>query len=210
MVYTSMRSHDRIAEHDEMNPTLRPLPLLLLFLFATACTGFRQVAIDVYRSPQPGEDDLARTIDALGIRTVVCLRGGEGAAASARATDAADAAFRHIPMSAKRQPSPATLLALWDVAANAERPLLLHCRAGVDRTGLASALVVLHDTGDLARARRELELIPHGYFGMLGTEAMIEVLDRYAPHAGELSFPRWVEQVYTGLFAPVESGPAAR
>ncbi len=176
---------------------------LLPGLVLAACTGLRTVRPDVFRSPQPGEDQLARRIEALGIRTVVCLRlAGEGNAASARAAEGASIAFWHVPMSATRLPSAATLLELWRVAASARRPLLLHCLAGIDRTGLASAILVLHDTGDLAQARRELALVPHGHLGVFGTESMREVLDRYEGHAGRLTFPEWVREVYATEVAP--------
>jgi protein tyrosine phosphatase (PTP) superfamily phosphohydrolase (DUF442 family) len=182
----------------------KTLACLTTLALLAGCTGFRTVGetTDVFRCPQPREDHLARTIEANKIRTVVCLRGaGEGAAVTARAAIGADITFRHVPMSATSLPPPATLLALWDVADKAERPLLLHCYAGVDRTGLASAIVVLHDTGDLDAARDELDFVPHGHLGWFRAGAMDEVLDRYEPHAGKLSFPDWVRTVYAPEFA---------
>src|SRR5690606_7068908 len=104
-----------------------------------------------------------------------------------------------------RTVSPETLLALWHAAARAPRPLLVHCRAGVDRPGLASALIVLHDTGDLERARGQLALLPYGHLGAFGTEKMGEVLDAYAPHHGTLSFPDWVTTVYAPSLRPPAS-----
>lgn len=172
-----------------------------LLMLLPACTGLREFAPGAWRSPQPGEDQLARRIDHLQLRTVVSLRGGdgEGTAATRRATENSGATFRSVPMSATRAPAPATLLDLWAVAAEAERPLLLHCRAGADRTGLASAIVVLHDTGDLDAARGELTVL-HGHLAFTATGAMDEVLDAYEPFADKLSFPEWVVQVYTPAF----------
>lgn len=178
--------------------------LLLALSAFPACTGFRLVRPDVYRSPQPGEDQLARRIETYDIRTVVCLRGdGAPTATSARATHGSGAVFWNVPMSATRLPRPETLLELWRVAERAERPLLLHCRAGVDRTGLACAIVVLHDTGDLAVAREQLAFVPNGHVGMFGTEHMGEVLDLYEPHASTTSFPDWVRDHYAAHFALV-------
>lgn len=180
-----------------------PHPTLLLpavvFLFA-ACTGFREVVPGVYRSPQPTEDQLFRRIGAYDLRTVVCLRGrSDPSAASERATVGAGARFVSVPMSATRLPTPETLQELWQVAATAERPLLLHCRAGVDRTGLAAALVVLHDTGDLDRARSELSFVPYGHTGLMGTRAMDDVLELFAPYHRQMSFPQWLADVYPQL-----------
>lgn len=183
----------------------RTLLLPTLALALAACTGFTVVRPGVYRSPQPGEDQLARRIAAHDIRTVACLRGdGEPSAASRRAADGAGAEFVQVPMSATRRPSAATLLALWGLAETAQRPLLLHCRAGVDRTGLAAAIIVLHDTGDLAEARAQLALVPYGHVGAFGTEAMGAVLDAFEPYAGRMAFPDWVRDVYAA------AAPAAR
>ncbi len=176
---------------------VRSLGFLLLVAMASACTGLHEVRPGVFRSPQPSDDSLARAIDRHELKTVVCLRGMASASApSQRAANGAGIAFWNVPMSATRLPSPETLLALWRIATDAERPLLLHCRAGVDRTGLACALLVLHDTGDLGLARGQLGLLPYGHLGVFGTQAMGEVLDRYAPHHGSLAFPDWVRDVY--------------
>lgn len=162
----------------------------------TACTGLREVVPGVYRSPQPGETQLLHRVDDYGLRTIVCLRGrGEHSAIAERVAIGTGIHFVAVPMSATRLPKPETLHALWQVAAHAERPLLLHCRAGVDRSGLLAALVVLHDTGDFERARGELSLLK-GHTGLLGTAAMDEVLDRYEAYAGRMPFPQWIDEVY--------------
>jgi protein tyrosine phosphatase (PTP) superfamily phosphohydrolase (DUF442 family) len=171
--------------------------LLPVTLLLASCTGFHEVRPGVFRSPQPNDDQIARHVEDQGIRTIVCLRTlAPESAASARAEALPGITFWNVPMSATRLPRPATLLELWRVAAEAPRPMLLHCRAGVDRAGLASAIVVLHDTGDLAAARSQLAFLPHGHMAMLGTQAMAEVLDRYEPFHGRLPFPDWVQQVY--------------
>jgi protein tyrosine phosphatase (PTP) superfamily phosphohydrolase (DUF442 family) len=182
---------------------------LLLVALLAACTGLREFEPGVWRSPQPGEDRLARLIDQHQLRTVVCLRGGEGAAMSRRAAENGGAQFLNVPMSATRAPKPETLLELWQIAATAKRPLLLHCMAGADRTGLASAIFVLHDTGDLDRARGELSIM-HGHLAFTATGAMDAVLDAYAPFDGKLAFPAWVEQVYGPAFAAEATAQSGR
>jgi hypothetical protein len=69
------------------------------------------------------------------------------------------------------------------------------------RTGLAAALVVLHDTGDLAAARAQLALLPYGHVAWSNTGVLDEVLDGYAPFHGTLAFPDWVRQHYAPSFA---------
>ena len=125
---------------------------LLLLAALVSCTGFREGAPGLFRSPQPSEETLIQRIEDHGIRTVVSMRGGRNARIAARAALVADLDHVAIPISAKRPVPPDALLQLWEAAREAERPILVHCRAGVDRTGLAMAVLVLHDTDDLVAA----------------------------------------------------------
>ena len=168
----------------------------MVLLLASACTGFREGMPGVFRSPFAREEQMIQRIEANDIRSVLCLRGGRTARQSQRAAMGAGAEFRSVPISAKRAPSPTALLRLWNAAETAERPILVHCRAGVDRTGLALAIIALHDTGDLGLAREQLAFFPNGHIAAFGTEAMDNVLDAYEPFDGVLTFPVWVERVY--------------
>ena len=183
---------------------MRPLPLssflsalcLTALCLSGSCTGFREGAPGLFRSPQPREELLIQRIEDHGIRTVVSMRGGRHARMSERAAQQAGAVFHQVPISAKRPVPPDALLQLWQLAERAERPLMVHCRAGVDRTGLAMAVFVLHDTGDLAEARAQLDLIPYGHLRAFGTEEMDRVLELYAQREDALPFPDWVERDY--------------
>ncbi|MFN3240182.1 MAG: tyrosine-protein phosphatase [Planctomycetota bacterium] len=183
-----------------MPTTMRALCMTFLALLAS-CTGFREGAPGLFRSPQPREELLIQRIEDHGIRTVVSMRGGRHARMSERAALVSGAGFHQIPISAKRPVRPEALLQLWRVAESAERPLVVHCRAGVDRTGLAMAIFVLHDTGDLDAARRQLALIPNGHLAAFGTEEMDRVLDLYAEFHGVMTFPDWVERIYRADYA---------
>jgi len=142
----------------------------------------------VYRCAQPSDADLRRVIEQDGIRTVVNLRGtaqtmNQPRSAwyrlEAEATADADIHQEDITLSAKLLPPPAELRRLIEVLDRAERPLLIHCKQGADRTGLAAALVLLlHTDGTLADARRQLWPI-YGHFPVGGTIAMDDFLDRY-------------------------------
>ena len=61
-----------------------------------------------------------------------------------------------IPLSATRAPTPEVLVRLLDALNSAERPLLMHCKSGADRTGLASAIFILDQGGSMAQARAQL------------------------------------------------------
>src|SRR5262249_54739195 len=95
----------------------------------------------VYRCSQqdgPGLAQLVRTHD---VRTVVNLRGSNAVAPwyleEARATQELDICQEDICFSAGRLPSVHEVRRLVEVLDHTAYPILLHCRRGSDRTGLA-------------------------------------------------------------------------
>jgi len=99
----------------------------------------------VYRSAQPSPADLSAWKREYGIRTVINLRGAKWRKNSAiRATREAATAEGlervDVRLGATRHPPPEQLYRLIEALETAPRPILLHCRAGVNRTGLASAM----------------------------------------------------------------------
>lgn len=102
------------------------------------------VAGEVYRSAQPGESDLVSDVRKLGIRSVINLRGentGTGWYDKEIATSR-QLGIRHFDfrMSAREELTAPRAQELIALMAKAEKPLLIHCEGGADRSGLASAL----------------------------------------------------------------------
>ena len=145
-----------------------PLGLLLGFVlhFAHVLLGgnFRTVLPgEVYRCGQPSPDQLGRLIQRHRIRTVVNLRGACPGADwyrdQARVTARLDVSLEDVHLSATRMPSRSVIRGLVEVLERSERPLLIHCHQGADRTGLASVMVLLLRPGiALDEARRQLGL----------------------------------------------------
>jgi hypothetical protein len=161
----------------------------------------------VYRCSQRPGADLEAIVRTHGIRTVVNLRGccapWPWYLDETRATHRLDVAQEDICFSAARLPSVHELRRLIEVLDHTEYPILLHCRRGADRTGLASAIVLLllTDTG-LDQARRQLAL-RYGHLA-LGRPAFLDgFLDLYAEWLqaqgrthSRAAFRRWAEQDY--------------
>lgn len=161
----------------------------------------------VYRCAQPSGPTLERHIVGLGIRTVVNLRGNcdpfPWYLDEARVTHKHDVALEDICFSAGRLPSVHELRRLIDVLDRAERPLLLHCRRGADRTGLAAAAVLLLEPGvplDTALA----QLAPRYGHVPIGRPAQLDEFFAYyrqwlaskgREHAPE-HFRRWAREEY--------------
>lgn len=104
------------------------------------------VAGEVYRSAQPDGLSLSEYTRQYGIRSVINLRGENSGSRwyDEEITTARALGLAHYDMalSASRQLDQAQAEALIEMMMEAPKPLLIHCKAGADRSGLASALYV--------------------------------------------------------------------
>lgn len=102
---------------------------------------------EVYRAAQPDADDLAVYMRNYGIRSVVNLRGSHPGEAwydeEVRAAQTLGLTHIDVALSAKRELTDTNIMALQRIFETSPRPLLLHCKSGSDRTGLAAAFYLL-------------------------------------------------------------------
>lgn len=151
-----------------------PIWLLLLlgvYLGARQLVGnfYEVIPGTLYRSAQVSPASLSHYKKYFGIRTVINLRGANPGAdwydAELKASD--ELGLTHIDFAMKAsRPLPrsraAELIALMRTA---PKPILVHCQAGADRTGLAAALYMAAIGGsDASIPRRQLSL----RFGHIG------------------------------------------
>jgi protein tyrosine phosphatase (PTP) superfamily phosphohydrolase (DUF442 family) len=101
----------------------------------------------VYRCAQLSPTSLADVIQTHGIRTVVNLRGCGATLpwylAECRMTHQLNINQEDISFSASRLPASQEVRQVIRVLDATDYPILLHCRQGADRTGLAAAIVLL-------------------------------------------------------------------
>lgn len=173
-----------------------------------AGTNFHSV-IDarVYRSAQLTAADLERYVDAFHIASIVNLQ-GEAAGADWYEAEVAVARRRAIPhhdldFSARRLPTRPNVMRLIDLIERLPPPLLLHCGAGADRAGLASAVArIILDGATVDDARSELSFLyghlPFGPQSELGR--FFDLYDAYLAGGGKdhsaRTFKRWVATGY--------------
>lgn len=104
------------------------------------------VAGEAYRSAQPTRNDLERYSKLYGIKSVINLRGWNPNDSWYNEEVAASMVLgiTHIDfrMKAARELTNEQALELIKVMRDAPKPVLIHCNAGADRSGLASALYV--------------------------------------------------------------------
>jgi len=193
---------------NESAPVHRKRPLLIACLLLAGCglgdldgfawlrptDNFHVIAPgQAYRSAQLDGESFRLVLELFDIRTVVNLRGqneddlwyqNEKAVTAEAGVTLVD-----IAMSAQSLPSRETLLLLYDTLTTAEHPILIHCRAGADRTGAASAIWRMVVLGD-SRQAAQTELSPlYGHFEA-ATPQMDHLVRIFEPDRA------WIENEY--------------
>ncbi|MCK0096445.1 tyrosine-protein phosphatase [Yoonia sp. F2084L] len=128
-------------------------------IFRTFWHNFDKVADGVYRSNQP-DPKRFEAYAKMGIKAVLNLRGVEKQPHylfEEESCAALGMTLVTIKMTARRAPKVQALLDLMDAFETIERPFLMHCKSGADRTGLAAILyLMVHEGKTLDQARAHL------------------------------------------------------
>ena len=171
----------------------------------------------VFRSAQP-----TRQLDRWGndfhLKSILNLRGGSPSdwwyAAEVENAQKNGLSFYDLPLSATRRPSRFELLRLIDILRRCPYPLLIHCKSGADRTGLASALYLMLERAEPPGQAERAFSIVFGHIPLGGTEHLHEPLNEYAawlkanglPHTPE-RFRDWVKNDYDSDDPPFDPPP---
>lgn len=131
------------------------------------------VAGEVYRSGQLTPDALAGVHGIYGIRSILNLRGAypgeDWYDAEVAEADRLGIAHVDFEMNASIEVGPDRARQLIDLMRDMPKPLLVHCRHGSDRTGLAMSLYLAAISGaDEATAEGQLSL----WFGHIGVPVL--------------------------------------
>ena len=162
-----------------------PASVLLYFGLLQIAGNFHTVvAGKLYRSAQPSARDLSAYARTPGIKSVINLRGQHPGEPwyddEVRVSNELGLFHADIALSARRELSVAQLLGLEKAFREAPPPILIHCKSGADRTGLAAALYaleVLHLPVETAAA--QLSWV-YGHWPYLGSRSA--AMDRTFEH----------------------------
>lgn len=173
----------------------------------------------VIRSAQPTSrlDDMIREYE---LASILSLRGGSPKnffyANEVRATNEAGVSFYDLPLSATRRPKRRELLLLIDVLNRCEYPLLIHCKSGADRTGLASGIYRMEVLGQPPEQAKEAFTVLHSHVPWFGTQHLHEPFDEYGAWLARHGlahapgrFREWVKNDYRADDPSVEPPPLA-
>ena len=188
------------------------LVILLLpagyYLYVRYATTNFHVVVEgqVYRSAQPSPVELKRWTVQHGLKTVINLRGASSLPfyeAERSAAAAAGLQLVSIRFSAQRLPSALSLRRLIEALERSERPVLVHCQAGADRTGVASVLAAMVVGGEsYETARGQLS----AWYGHIDPDpehigGLLQLYERHCRERGTdtggwAEFRQWALQEY--------------
>lgn len=157
------------------------------------------IAPGVFRANHPDAKALAYW-KARGVVELISLRPANGPVHALEAGECAALGLRlrNVALQSREAPRRVRLLELLDVFDTLERPALIHCKSGADRTGLAAALWAIHVEGrSVAEARAGFSLW-HLHFSWSKTGVLDRVLDAYEARLmqGDITLRAWIETEY--------------
>ncbi len=113
----------------------------------------------LYRCNHPTPGRIRRLTRRLGLTTVINLRGATGSGSyhlSRAAAEQLGLAYHDLAMESRGAPHRDRILRLLEIFRNSPGPVLLHCKSGADRAGLAAGLCLLFEGGSAADALKQL------------------------------------------------------
>ncbi len=163
-------------------------------------TNLDEIAPGVFRSNQPTPKRFEEIRDS-GIRTIVNLR---GTAESPNYLIEEEACARlgitlvSTSLHARKAPARERLLELIALFRAVERPVLIHCKSGADRAGLASAIWLMVMEGRPVEEARAMLSWRYLHLRWSRTGVLDLVLDLYAARnsADPIGFEDWVATEY--------------
>ena len=153
-----------------------------------------------WRSAQPAPRDI-RILARQGLRTIVNLRGERQCGSywlEQAACERHGIALVDFRMRSRTPPTREELRGLHELFERIEYPVLLHCKSGADRAGLASVLYrYLKEGAPMHEAKKELS-VRYGHFRHADTGILDCFIERFIEDTREQPMPflEWVDTVY--------------
>jgi len=165
----------------------------------------------LYRSGQMSYGEICDTVSAYGVRTLINLQGEKKEKWYFDEIKAVrDLGIRHIDIDLNpwRLPPPTEIVKLLDALSNEPRPILIHCWAGSDRTGLACVLYrVVIEHMPLDAALNEQLTWRYGHWAYGNARAMDHFFELYRQTRNGKDLARWIREDYSVVYTGQEGKP---
>lgn len=155
----------------------------------------------LYRSNHPLPGALAQAVRRHGMRTVINLRGQRPCGADALSREAAHRlglVHHDAPLESRGAPHRDRLLRLIELFRTSPEPILLHCKSGADRAGLAAGVWLAANGAAPAVAAAQLSW-RFGHFAASRTgilDAFFALWAAYAADHPGVAFTTWLAEPY--------------
>jgi protein tyrosine phosphatase (PTP) superfamily phosphohydrolase (DUF442 family) len=188
------------------------LAALAVLLSVGAFAGWRVITHNedtvepgkLYRSGQLTGPELREEIRRDNIQSVVNLRGANLRADWYKEELAVcqELGVRHfdVKLSAVHLPPPVELDKLLAALQEAPRPILIHCRSGSDRTGLAACVFLIDQEHMPWRQAENALTVSYGHFALYPYFEMNELVQLYG-QSGDPSLRDWAAHRYPAVYA---------
>jgi protein tyrosine/serine phosphatase len=176
---------------------------MLLFdhgIFRLAYLNHHQIATGAWRAAQPAPSDIRRMAKA-GVQTIVNLRGERDCGAyrlQIAACERHGIKMEELIVKSRAAPTRAQVHEAQALFARIEHPIVLHCKSGADRAGLASTLYLILKKGvPVEQAVAQLSA-RYGHFKQADTGIIDAFFQRYLDDIKRQPMPflQWVDTVY--------------
>lgn len=160
---------------------------------------------ELYRSGQLRRLQLKNVLEANYIKSVINLRGYSttNADLNDERSFCKVMGIKHVDinMSACRLPEPNELQKLIKAFDTLPRPILVHCRAGSDRAGLASTLYMhIYENMPLDKAQSSQLTWRYGHISFGQAHAIDDFFSLYRKNSEGLSIRKWISQKYPSVY----------
>ncbi len=169
-------------------------------IFRLAYLNRHRIAKQAWRSAQPAPHDIA-AMARMGIRTIVNLRGERDCGAfrlQVAACRKHGVRMQELVVKSRAAPTRAQVHEANALFARIEHPVLMHCKSGADRAGLASTLyLILHEGMAVEQAAAQLSA-RYGHFKQADTGIIDAFFQQYLAdtRTRPMPFLQWVDTVY--------------
>ena len=163
-------------------------------------TNFYPVAPGVFRSNQPTHKRFEE-LKAMGIRSVLNLRGAGGAAhylVEEESCAQLGLNLVNVTLHARFAAPRHDIQAVIDAFRTIEKPFVMHCKSGADRAGFAAAIYLLVIEGRPVSDARKMLSFKYIHIKSSRTGVLDYILDLYEARnaASPIGFETWVQSEY--------------